>query len=297
VKLKINEPLSRHTSMKVGGPADFFMEIQTSSALSRALRLLNQHRTPFCLLGKGSNVLVSDRGIRGAVLRLGADFLRAEWQVQDSELSLIVGAAYPVARLVRQAVRQGFSGLEFAEGIPASVGGAIVMNAGAYGSEMEKVVAQVEGLTAKGEERVFARADLSFSYRSAHLPIDFIVTRVRFVLSKGIAADMQQNMRELLRKRKLSQPAGLPNSGSMFRNPPGDYAGRLIEAAGLKGRRIGRAEISTRHANFIVNLGSASAKDVKTLMDQARAEVQKKFGVELMPEVRLLGDWPRSVGF
>jgi UDP-N-acetylmuramate dehydrogenase len=294
LKLKLNEPLARYTSIKIGGPADLFLEIPTTSALAQSLRLLNQHHTPFLLLGKGSNVLISDRGVRGAVLRLGGDFRRAEWRAQKRHVSLIVGAAYPVALLARESVRKGFAGLEFAEGIPATVGGAIVMNAGAYGSEMEKVVARIEGLTPKGEEKVFGRGDLSFSYRSTHLPQGFIVTCVWFALSHGDTAEMQEKMRALVAKRKHSQPAGFPNAGSMFRNPPGDFAGRLIEAAGLKGHAIGQAKISERHANFIVNLGGARAEDVKKLMDRARAEVKKKFAAELMPEIHLVGEWPQT---
>ena len=291
LEVKLNEPLAAYTSIKVGGPADFFLHANTLSGLAQTVRLLNQHKTPFYLLGKGSNVLVSDLGVRGAVLRLGGEFRRAEWRVHDATASCIVGSAYPVARLVRQGVRQGFSGLEFAEGIPGTVGGAVVMNAGAYGTEMEKIVVRVEGLTPNGEEKTFARADLVFSYRATDLPRGFIVTRVCFLLSQGSPAEMNQKMRELVIKRKRSQPAGFPNSGSMFRNPPGDFSGRLIEAAGLKDKRIGRAEISSRHANFIVNLGGARAADVKALMELARAEVKEKFGVELIPEVHLMGDW------
>ncbi len=294
LEVKINEPMAPYTSIRVGGPADLFLQVNTLSGLSQTVRLLNQHKTPFCLLGKGSNVLVSDLGVRGAVLRLGGDFRRAEWRVHDGTPSCIVGSAYPVAQLVRQAVRQGFSGLEFAEGIPATVGGAVVMNAGAYGSEMEKVVVHVEGLTPNAEEKIFARDDLAFSYRATHLPQGFIVTRVYFLLSKGIAAEMGQKMRDLVIKRKRSQPVGFPNSGSMFRNPPGDFSGRLIEAAGLKGKRIGRAEISLRHANFIVNLGGARAADLKELMELARREVKEKFDVELIPEVHLMGDWSQA---
>ena len=150
LEVKMNEPLAPYTSIKIGGPADFFLQVNTLSGLSQTLRLLNQHNTPFSPLGKGSNVLVSDPGVRGAVLRLGGDFGRVEWRVAEATVSCTVGSAYPIARLVRQAVRQGFSGLEFAEGIPATVGGAVVMNAGAYGGEMEKIVVRVEGLTPKG---------------------------------------------------------------------------------------------------------------------------------------------------
>jgi UDP-N-acetylmuramate dehydrogenase len=292
LKVRVSEPLAPYTSIKIGGPADYFLEVEEHGALAQALRILDRYGTPFCLLGKGSNVLVSDLGVRGAVLRLGGKFKQIERREENGEVFITVGAAYPVAQLVREAARRGYSGLEFAEGIPGSVGGALVMNAGAYGTEMEKIVDRVEGITHKGEPLSFSREELTFSYRESHLPSGTIVTRVRMRLSKGEVEEVGLRVRELVARRKKSQPSGYPNSGSMFRNPPGDFAGRLIEAAGLKGRRMGRAEISERHANFIVNLGGAKAGEVKGLMELARAEVKKIFGIELEAEVRLLGEWP-----
>ncbi len=296
LKLKVDEPLARYTTIKIGGPADYFLDVETGRALIEALRLFDVHRIPFCLLGKGSNVLVSDLGARGAVLRLGAEFKRISWREEDDHALVDVGAAYPVTQLVREAARRGYGGLEFAEGIPGSVGGALVMNAGAYGSEMEKIVERVEGVTLNGASISLRRDEMVFTYRDSHLPSGTIVTAVRMRLQKRAAEEVGTKVRELVSRRKKSQPAGYPNSGSMFRNPPGDFAGRLIEAAGLKGKRIGRAEISSRHANFIVNLGGARAEDVKSLMELARSEVKQRFGVELSPEVRFLGEWPSSVG-
>lgn len=294
LKVKIAEPLVRYTSIKIGGPADYFLEVENRAALTQILRLLDRYGISFCLLGKGSNVLVSDLGVRGAVLRLGGEFKQIEWQEEDREVLATVGAAYPVTQLVREAARRGYSGLEFAEGIPGNVGGALVMNAGAYGSEMEKIVDRVEGVTRYGEPVSFSKEEMVFSYRDSHLPSGTVVTQVRMRLTKEKAEEVGLRVRELVTRRKKSQPSGYPNSGSMFRNPPGDFAGRLIEGAGLKGRRIGRAEVSERHANFIVNLGGAKAEEVRTLMEIARAEVKKKFGIELEPEVRLLGEWPEQ---
>lgn len=293
LKVKVAEPLARYTSIKIGGSADYLLEVSDRTAVARTLQLLDRRGIPFCLLGKGSNVLVSDLGVRGAVLRLGDGFRRVEWREEAGRVLVTVGAAYPVTQLVREAARRGFGGLEFAEGIPGSVGGALVMNAGAYGSEMEKIVDQVEGVSHEGEPVRFDREDMVFSYRESHLPRGTIVTQVRMRLSKGEVEEVSSRVRELVTRRKRSQPSGYPNSGSMFRNPPGDFAGRLIEAAGLKGKRVGRAEISVRHANFIVNLGGAKADEVRDLMEMARAEVKKQFGIELEPEVRLLGEWSR----
>jgi UDP-N-acetylmuramate dehydrogenase len=292
LKVKTDEPLARYTSMKVGGPADYFLQAHDEAALRRTLPLLKRYGTAVCVLGNGSNVLVSDRGVRGAVLHLAGGFRRLDWRDDDeSGACALVGAAYPVTRLAREAVRRGYAGVEFAEGIPGSMGGALVMNAGAYGSEFEKIVDQVEGVTAAGETMCLHRAQMRFGYRESNLPAGMVVTRVRLRLIKDDAARVSARLRELVARRKSSQPSGRPNCGSMFRNPAGDYAGRLIEAAGLKGKRIGQAQISERHANFIINLGSATAAEVRQLMDFAGGEVKRRFDVELLPEVRYFGDW------
>jgi UDP-N-acetylmuramate dehydrogenase len=294
LEVKIAEPLARYTSMKIGGPADFFIDVRTEDALKRLLPLLARHDTAFVLLGNGSNVLVSDRGVRGAVVHLAGGFKTVEWREQGADVRADAGAAYAVMQLVREAARRGYSGIEFAEGIPGSVGGAVVMNAGAYGCEFEKIIEHVTGVTREGALLHLNRSEIAFSYRDAHLPPGMVVTAARLKLTKGEAARTSSNIRDLIARRKSSQPAGYPNSGSMFRNPPGDFAGRLIEAAGLKGRRLGQSQISERHANFIVNLGGASADDVRRLMEIARVEVERRFGIALMPEVRLVGEWPEG---
>ena len=292
LKVKTDEPLARYTSMKIGGPADYFIEANDDATLRQLLPLLERHGAAVCLLGNGSNVLISDRGVRGAVIHLAGDFRRVVWREHESGVTADVGAACVVTQLAREAARRGYAGLEFAEGIPGTMGGALVMNAGAYGSEFEKIVDQVEGMSRQGVALCFTRAQMTFTYRDSHLAPGMVVTRVRLRLSKDEAARVNSKLRELVTRRKSSQPSGHPNSGSMFRNPPGDFAGRLIEAAGLKGKRIGQAQISERHANFIVNLGAAKADEVRQLMDLARTEVQRRFGVELASEVKYLGDWP-----
>lgn len=290
-RVRVAEPLARYTSIKVGGPADYFLEVADHAALGQVLRVLHRYGMPFFPLGKGSNVLISDRGVRSAVIRLGSEFNKLDWVEEGEKVWVNVGAACLMAQLVREAARRGYSGLEFAEGIPGTVGGALVMNAGAYGTEIEKVVDQVEGVSREGQPIRFSRKEMLFSYRDSHLPPATIVTRVKMRLGKGDPEAISSRIRELVARRKQSQPSGYPNSGSMFRNPPGDFAGRLIEAAGLKGKRVGGAQISERHANFIVNLGGASAEQVMELMESARAEVRKRFGVELVREIHLLGEW------
>ena len=292
VRLKVAEPLARYTSMKIGGPADYFIEVAGDAALANLLRVLESVSMEFCLLGNGSNVLVSDRGVRGAVIHLSGEFRRLEWHEDINNIRARVGAAYPVAQLVREAARKGWAGLEFAEGIPGTVGGALFMNAGAYGSEFEKIVDRVEGMARGGEPVEFLRQEMKFSYRESHLPAGTVVTHVELRLHRAEMVRVGAKVRELTGRRKSSQPSGFPNSGSVFRNPPGDFAGRLIEAAGLKGKRIGQCQISERHANFFVNLGGATASEVRQLMAVAQAEVQRQFGVRLAAEVKLLGEWP-----
>ena len=290
-RVKVSEPLARHTSMKVGGPADFFIEVENAATLTGVLRTLNRYRTSFFLLGNGSNVLISDRGVRGAVIHLAGAFKQVEWRQEDEIVWVRVGAAFAVTQLVREAARKGCGGLEFAEGIPGTIGGALFMNAGAYGSEFEKVIDRVDGFTREGEPIRLSRNEMTFTYRDSHLPVGMVVTQVQLRLRQEDSAKVTSKVRELVTKRKSSQPSGYPNSGSMFRNPPGDFAGRLIEAAGLKGKKIGHAQISPRHGNFIVNLGGAKGEEVRQLMELARNEVKTQFGIELEPEVRLLGDW------
>jgi len=292
LRVKVSEPLARYTSMKVGGPADYFIEVESEPALAQLLCLLSLRGVPFRLLGNGSNVLISDLGVEGALIHLIGAFKNADRHEQANESWVEAGAGQAVTQLVRQAARRGYAGLEFAEGIPGSVGGALVMNAGAYGSEFEKVVVAVYGVTEQGTPIQLNRKEMSFTYRDSHLPAGIVVTRVRLSLHRQESSRVSIKVRELVTKRKSSQPSGYPNSGSMFRNPPDDYAGRLVEAAGLKGKQIGRAQISPKHGNFIVNLGGARAEDVRRLMELARAEVQAKFGVILIPEVKLIGRWP-----
>jgi UDP-N-acetylmuramate dehydrogenase len=294
VRIRLNEPLAPYTSMKVGGPADYFLEIDAREALPSVLRLLAREEIPFLVLGNGSNVLVSDLGVRGAVIRLGGDFKRLDWVEDESGARVDAGAGFPVTRLVREAARRGYAGLEFAEGIPGTVGGAMVMNAGAYGAEMEKVVERVCLVSRQGEPLLLRRSEIDFSYRRSGFPAGAVVTGALIHLERGDGEAAQRNIRDLVTRRKRSQPSGYPNSGSMFRNPPGDFAGRLIEAAGLKGATVGAAQVSEWHGNFIVNLGGARAEDVLMLMKRVQREVEKRSGIRLEPEVRLLGEWPAS---
>jgi UDP-N-acetylmuramate dehydrogenase len=288
---RLGEPLGRHTSFRIGGPADVFVEVASERELAGVLGACATHATPVFFLGGGTNLLVSDRGARGVVVKLGKPFDFVEWHLGDGAPRLRVGAAVPFKRLVSQTVAEGLAGLEFGEGIPGTVGGGLLMNAGAFGGEIGRVVDAIEAVTDRGEPLVLPRERLGFAYRRLELPTRAVVTAVRLRLERGEPAALAAAVRDAKARRDRHQPKGHPNAGSIFKNPPGQPAGKLLEAVGLKGARLGNAMVSLRHANFIVNLGGARAADVKGLMDLAARVVRQRLGVELEPEVRLVGDW------
>jgi UDP-N-acetylmuramate dehydrogenase len=290
-RVRVGEPLARHTSLRIGGPADLLALPDTPDELGGLLRAAKTHGVRVTLLGGGSNLLVADGGIPGIVVKLGRGFAHLSWKERAGGCEVRAGAAVRFGRLARAAVARGLSGLEYAEGIPGTVGGALFMNAGAYGGEVAAAVAAVDGVTAEGELLALAGDALAFCYRRAELAPGFVVTAVRFRLQRDGAAVVRERMEDARSRRTAAQPHGQANAGSIFKNPPGDHAGRLIELAGLKGARAGRARISERHANFIVNEGGACAVDVKALMDLAQRVVWEQSGVWLEPEVRLLGSW------
>lgn len=286
-----DEPLARHTSLRVGGPADLLVTPETDDELALIVRTASSAGVRVTVLGGGSNVLVGDGGVRGIVVKLGDGFRRIEWTSVEGGAQVRAGAAVQVGRLARDAVDRGLAGLEYAEGIPGTVGGALFMNAGAYGGELSATVDAAWGVTAAGETSMLDAATLGFRYRQTELPAGFIVTAVGFRLRAEEPAAVRARMAAVRDRRLASQPQGNPSAGSVFKNPEGDHAGRLIEVAGLKGTRVGRAKISEQHANFIVNEGGASAGDVKALIDLAQRVVWERSGVWLEPEVRLVGRW------
>ena len=289
--VRLGEPLGRHTSFRIGGPADVFIEVMSVPELLGILGVCTRLRMPTFFLGGGTNLLVSDRGARGVVLKLGKPFDFVEWRIDTDGAHLRVGAAVPFKRLVSQTVAEGLEGLEFGEGIPGTVGGGLLMNAGAFGGEIGRVVEAIEIVDDGGATRIVPRAQLGFAYRRLDLPARAIVTAVQLRLRQGDPAALAARVADAKSRRDRHQPKGHPNAGSIFKNPPGQPAGQLLEAVGLKGARLGNAMVSLRHANFIVNLGGARAADVKGLMDLATRVVRQRLGVELEPEVRLVGDW------
>jgi UDP-N-acetylmuramate dehydrogenase len=280
-------PLAEMTSFRIGGPADLFVDVEDETELMHAKAAAYRARVPSFCLGLGTNLLVSDRGMRGLVVRLGDGFGKID--IDDTKVVAGAGAAF--GTLVQTVVDRGLEGLEFGEGIPGTVGGGLVMNAGAFGGEIAKVVTLVHGVTEAGEAIALTKDDVKFAYRRTELPNHFVITRVDFELARGDRERLAARVAELKAKRAARQPRGVPNAGSIFKNPPGNFAGKLLEGAGLKGTRLGGAAFSDQHANFIVNLGGAQAAEVRALIDMARNRVKEQSGVWLEPEVRLVGDW------
>jgi UDP-N-acetylmuramate dehydrogenase len=283
--IRPDEPLSRHTTLRVGGAARWFCLVRTENGLASILAQAAQQQIPITLLGMGSNILVSDEGFPGCVVRLEGDFLRVT--VEGSLLTAGGGAA--LGGVCAAAARAGLSGIEPISGIPSSMGGAVRINAGAYGGEIFDVLDRVWLVSRAGERRNAAAAEIPHGYRWTGL-IDTgeIVSSCRLSLQPASREQIAERTREVAEKRRGALPSE-PNAGSIFKNPPGDYAGRLIEACGLKGLRRGGAAISERHANVIVNVERARAADVLELMRVMRDAVSEKFGVVLSPEVELLG--------
>lgn len=286
-RLRRDEPLARHTSLRIGGPADLLLLPDDVEALAAIVRIARRFDVPVTILGGGSNVLVGDRGVRGIVVKLGRGFRRIAYE----GLVVRAGAAVQLGRLARETAARGLAGLEHAEGIPGTVGGAVRGNAGAYGGDIASVLDRVEGVDAAGAVRTLARDALEFAYRRAVLPPGFVVTTAVFRLHPTEAAAVCARLEAARQRRTAAQPQGVPTAGSIFKNPPRDHAGRLIEAVGLKGVRIGRARISERHANWIINEGQARAADVQALMALAQRAVWERNGVWLEPEIRFVGCW------
>lgn len=286
-QVTLNEPMKNHTTWKIGGPADLFVVPDSLENLKKTMEIIRKAQLTWKVIGRGSNMLVLDHGIRGAVIKLGEAF--EELRVEDERIR--VGAGYSFIKLAVQVGRMGLTGMEFAGGIPGSVGGAIYMNAGALGSDVSKILEEAVILWENGEIERITGSEMEFSYRTSILQKrQGIVLEGVFSLRKGDRKEIAKLMAEHKERRMLTQPLQEPSAGSVFRNPPGDHAGRLIEACGLKGYRIGNAKVSERHANFIVNLGNATAKDVLQLIQFIQKEVYQRFQVELKTEVLVVGE-------
>lgn len=293
-----DEPMSRHTTYRIGGPAALYITCDTVSDLSLTTEVLAEEGVPWAVVGKGSNLLVADAGYKGAVITLGREFSRidfggyeelGEHDPKPSDVIVTAGAACILSRLVTKAFGLGLAGLGFAVGTPGSVGGAVRMNAGTatewFGSAVESVTVFRPG---KGLSKILGE-DIEWGYRKSSIPKDAIVVEVSLVLFPSDKIALHASMEASLKRRRATQPLSKPSCGSVFKSPEGDSAGRLIEACGLKGTTVGGAQISDVHANFIVNNGNATAQDVLSLIKLAQDKVREEHGIELQPEVRFLG--------
>ena len=285
--VRLNELMSGHTSFKIGGPADVLVLPESAEQLKEVLHIISRAEVPLTLLGNGSNVLVRDKGIRGVVIKLG-NLLRDFYENDDL---LTFGAGYSLALASHKVMECGRTGMEFAVGIPGSIGGAVYMNAGAYDGEMQNIVHSVKVMDRQGNEQALTASELGFSYRKTNLQNSgFIVTEVTLQVPAGDKAAIKAKMEDFSHRRVSKQPLEMPSAGSMFKRPPGHFAGTLIDQAGLKGYTVGGAQISTKHAGFVVNAGGATAADVLQLISDVQTKIKAGVGVELQPEVLVIGE-------
>ncbi len=285
-EVRFKEPLSFHTSLRIGGPADIFVVPQDVEDIRLALSFADREQLPVDVVGGGNNLLVSDRGVRGVVLKLEGCLGRAEFNGEEA----VAGAGVSLSALIREAAALNLGGIEALVGVPATIGGAVAMNAGTQDGAIGDFISAVYFLHADGTMGEFKPGAGSFSYRMFNAPPGSVLIGARLQLHRRPMADIQKDIKQRLKQKKATQPLALASAGCVWKNPPGDAAGRLVEKVGLKGKRLNGAEISAKHANFIVNRGGASAADIRALMDMARERVQSQFGITLEPEIRMMGD-------
>ncbi|XJZ28411.1 UDP-N-acetylmuramate dehydrogenase [Bacillota bacterium Lsc_1132] len=286
-KIKKNEPLAAYTTIKIGGPADLLIEPSSLENLKKAMNVIHKHGVKWRAIGRGSNLLVSDQGIEGVVIKLGSGLDNLE----INEDVLTVGGGHSLVSLATMISKKGLSGLEFASGIPGSVGGAVYMNAGAHGSDISKILTKAHILFEDGSIEWLSNEEMEFSYRTSVLQKKRpgIVLEAVFQLKKGNRAEIVSEMQKNKDYRKETQPWNFPCAGSIFRNPLPQFAGKLIETAGLKGYQIGGAKISEMHGNFIVNAGDAKAADVLALIDYVKETIDRLYSIKMETEVEIIG--------
>lgn len=284
--IHLKEPMAAHTTFHIGGEADCLIELENQEQLKKIQHYMALIEEPFFILGNGSNLLVSDEGYPGIILQIGNKM--SDIQVEGSCITAKAGA--PLSHTARVAMEHGLTGMEFASGIPGTIGGGVVMNAGAYGGEMSQVVTRVTAVNKEGEVLELDNATMEFGYRTSTIKNHpFAVTEVVLELKPGDKQEIKAKMDELAARRREKQPLEYPSAGSTFKRPEGYFAGELIMKAGLRGLQIGGARVSDKHCGFVINTGNATAMDVKDLIDEIRENVKEKFRVELEPEVVLLG--------
>jgi UDP-N-acetylmuramate dehydrogenase len=291
VIIKEDEPMSAHTSIKAGGQTDYYIIPRTEQSLIGVIKILNEFRIPYYLLGSGTNVIVRDGGFRGAVIAIGRGFDTVDIDAERGIVTAEAGAALAVS--AKKAAEAGLSGLETVSGIPGTVGGALYMNAGSYGGDMSQTVIQAKIYDAKEDRvKIMSLYEMRLGYRSSVFQTDetYVILSAAFRLKRRDSMDIKSDMRGYARRRNSVQPMDMPSAGSFFKRPAGAYAGALIESAGLKGVSVGGAQVSEKHAGFIVNTGGATASDILGLMEKIQEAVRANSGYALEPEPRIIGE-------
>lgn len=283
-----DEPMALHTTFRIGGPADYLVSPESAEELAAVRKLCAEEGVASYIVGNGSNLLVADQGYRGVIIRVLKNMDRIE--IENDTITAQAGAL--LSSIASKALSASLAGFAFASGIPGTIGGACVMNAGAYGGELQDVLVKAEVLTPEGERKEFTPRELEMGYRTSIIPKKgYLVTKAVLKLQHGNANEIRETMEELREKRIAKQPLNFPSAGSTFKRPEGYFAGKLIEDAGLKGYRVGDAQVSEKHSGFVVNRGQATAKDVRQLIRDVSDKVFAESGVRLVPEVKFLGNF------
>ena len=286
--VKQQEPMSRHTTFRIGGPADFYLCPHSTNEVQEIVEICKEEKLPYFVLGNGSNLLVSDKGYRGVVIQLWKNF--SDITVKDCCIQAKAGAL--LSKVAAEALEAGLTGMEFASGIPGTIGGAAFMNAGAYGGEMKDIIKSVKVLDTQGEVRVLPKEELKMGYRTSIVKEKgYTVLSVELELTRGNQEEIRNTMEDLKERRTSKQPLEMPSAGSTFKRPEGYVAGKLIMDSGLRGFSVGGAQVSEKHCGFVVNKGGATAMDVLNLIREVQRRVKEQFGVDLETEVRFLGEF------
>ena len=286
--VKLQEPMSKHTTFRIGGPADFYLCPQSTKEVQQTVQICKEENLPYFILGNGSNLLVSDKGYRGVIIQLWKNF--SDISVKDCCITAKAGAL--LSKVAAEALEEGLTGMEFASGIPGTIGGAVFMNAGAYGGEMKDIIKEVKVLDDQGEIRVLSNEEMKLGYRTSIVKEKgYTVLSAVLQLKKGDVSVIRETMEDLKNRRTSKQPLDMPSAGSTFKRPEGYFAGKLIMDSGLRGFSMGGAQVSEKHCGFVVNKGGATAEDVTALIREVQRRVKEKFGVELETEVRFLGEF------
>lgn len=284
----VNEEMKKHTTFRIGGPADFYVLPHSKDEIGRVVQVCKNAEEPFYVLGNGSNLLVGDNGYRGVIIQIFKNY--SDIIIEGTQITAKAGAL--LSKVAKKALHAGLTGFEFASGIPGTIGGAVVMNAGAYGGEMKDVILSATVMTQEGRIIKLSNQELQLGYRTSLVARqNDIVLEVRLGLKKGNPDEIRDLMEELKNKRVTKQPLEYPSAGSTFKRPEGYFAGKLIMDAGLKGFSVGDAQVSEKHCGFVINKGDASARDIVALMDEVTGRVKDQFGVTLEPEVKRLGEF------